>query len=237
MPSTHTLVRRPSPRSSPSRGSSAYIRSARANLPKPKEIMRDSGGTIDHPSQRHKMSLLVNAYQAPRLASELGARRHRSRERLLVALIAVAPFGTPPEHVVQHRRQQASKPTGRRLVRAFGPLRLLSRRNRPKFPMTVLCRAQHLVAGKRRAHYLATTPEPTPTAEGTGSDRRAARVRPGGARQSRLARRRRRPEHAENGRRPRALTRPRERPRRGPSRFRPDRAGRARCQASRRRAR
>ncbi len=57
MPSTQTFVRRPSPRSSPNNGSMANMRSARANLPNPKEIMRDSVGIVDHPSRCRGMSL------------------------------------------------------------------------------------------------------------------------------------------------------------------------------------
>ena len=45
MPSIHTRVRRPSPRSSPCSGSRAKIRSARANFPKPSAIIRGSAAT------------------------------------------------------------------------------------------------------------------------------------------------------------------------------------------------
>ena len=45
-PSIQTRVRRPSPRSSPVIRSSAKMRSARANLPKPKATMRESDATV-----------------------------------------------------------------------------------------------------------------------------------------------------------------------------------------------
>jgi hypothetical protein len=54
-PSTQTLVRWPSPRSSPTSGSKAKIRSDRTNLPKPSETIRGSDATNRscQPARRH----------------------------------------------------------------------------------------------------------------------------------------------------------------------------------------
>src|SRR6516162_9909657 len=77
MPSTHTRVRLPSPRSSPI-GSSAKIRSARAYLPCPRKTIAAISDRLDHLAKRGADVVDVVVLQL----DEEGQRQRRSADPL-----------------------------------------------------------------------------------------------------------------------------------------------------------